>query len=59
MNTKAIGKKCWVVPDGYIPRLTENDCNNLNEYISYECACILNTNPRDARIELTVYIEEE
>ena len=55
---KAIGKKCWVVPDGYIPQTTENDSNNLNGYISHECACILNTGPKDAQIDLTIYFED-
>ena len=58
MKTKAIGKKCWIVPDGYIPQLTENDSGNLNGYISHECACILNTGPNDAQIELTIYFED-
>ncbi len=58
MNTKAIGKKCWVVPDGYIPQLTENDKENLNGYISHECACILNTGPKDAHVSLTIYFED-
>lgn len=58
MNTKAIGKKCWVVPDGYIPQLTQNDSNNLNGYISHECACILNTGPKDAHVNLTIYFED-
>ena len=55
---KAIGKKCWVVPDGYIPQTTENDSNNLNGYISHECACILNTGSKDAQIDLTIYFED-
>jgi len=55
---KAIGKKCWVVPDGYIPQTTENDPKNLNGYISHECACILNTGSKDAKINLTIYFED-
>jgi hypothetical protein len=58
MKTKAIGKKCWLVPDGYIPQLTENDSNNQNGYVSHECVCILNTGPNDAIIGLTVYFED-
>ena len=58
MKTKAIGKKCWIVPDGYIPQLTENDSSNQNGYVSHECACILNTGPKDAQIELTIYFED-
>lgn len=55
---KSLGKKCWVVPDGYIPQVTENDSNNLNGYISHECACILNTGSKDARIDLSIYFED-
>ena len=55
---KPIGKKCWVVPDGYIPDTTDNDAHNLNGYISHECACILNTGSKDAKIELTIYFED-
>jgi hypothetical protein len=55
---KAIGKKCWIVPDGYIPQLTENDSSNQNGYVSHECTCILNTGPNDAQIELTIYFED-
>ena len=57
MEPKSIGKKCWIVPDGYIPQLTENDENNQNGYVSHECACILNTGPKDAQIELRIFFE--
>ena len=53
-----IGKKIWVVPDGYIPALTENDKDNPNGYESHECACILNCGVVDAEIELTIYFED-
>ncbi len=53
-----VGKKLWVVPDGYIPALTDNDKDNVNGYLSHECACILNCGPGDAEIELTVYFED-
>ena len=56
---KAIGKKCWVVPDGFIPRVTEHDKDNLNGYVSHECVCLLNTGDRDAAIELAVYFEDK
>ena len=58
MKVRAIGKKCWLVPDGFIPLLTDNDKDNLSGYLSHECACILNTGPNDAKIELTVYFED-
>lgn len=55
---KAIGQKCWVVPDGFIPRLTEDDRDNPNGYTSHECACLLNAGDNEARIQLTVYFED-
>ena len=58
METIKTGAKCWIVPDGYIPQLTENDSGNLNGYISHECACILNTGSKNAKIDLTIYFED-
>jgi hypothetical protein len=58
MDRKAIGKKCWLIPDGYIPQLTENDSGNLNGYLSHECACVVNTGRKEARITLTLYFED-
>ena len=55
---KPLGKKCWIVPDGYIPQLTESDSNNQDGYVSHECACILNTGPKDAKIDLAIYFED-
>lgn len=55
---KPIGKKCWVVPDGYIPLTTEQDKENRSGYLSHECACILNAGDADAAITLTVYFEK-
>lgn len=57
MSPKALGKKCWVVPDGFIPRVTEFDKDNRSGYISHECVCLLNTGSNDAALELTVYFE--
>jgi hypothetical protein len=55
---KPLGKKCWIVPDGFIPKVTDNDKNNLNDYVSHECACILNTSGDDIKIELSIYFED-
>ena len=55
---KPLGKKCWVVPDGFIPQVTEYDSNNRSNYVSHECACIVNTGPDDVQIELTIYFED-
>jgi len=58
MKSKGIGKKDWIIPDGYIPQLTDNDSSNLNGYLSHECACIVNTGAKDAHISLTIYFED-
>ena len=55
---KPLGKKCWIVPDGYIPQVTENDKHNQNEYFSRECICILNAGPDDVVITLSTYFED-
>jgi len=60
MNVKkAIGKKCWVIPDGYIPLIIEYNKNNRSGYLSHECACILNAGSADAAITLTIYFEKD
>ncbi len=55
---KPLGKKCWIVPDGFIPKATENDKNNQNGYFSHECACILNTGSEDIEVTLSLYFED-
>jgi hypothetical protein len=59
MIPRSLGKKCWVVPDGYIPRVTEHDRENRNNYVSHECVCLLNTGPNDVRVELAIYYEDQ
>jgi hypothetical protein len=54
----SLGKKCWTIPDGYIPQVTENDKHNQDEYLSHECICILNTGPDDVVITLSIYFED-
>ena len=56
---EAIGKRCWVVPDGFIPKLTDADRATPNGYVSHECVCLVNTGPKPADIELTVYFEDK
>jgi hypothetical protein len=57
-SNKSLGKTCWVVPDGYIPELTENDEINPNGYLSHECVCILNTGSEDVEVTLSLYFED-
>lgn len=55
MNGKAIGKKRWVIPEGYIPAYSNGP---EPEFTSHETACILNTSDEDAQIELTIYFSD-
>lgn len=51
-----IGKKIWVIPEGYIP---EESTGEGREFISHETACILNTNNVAANIEVTIYYADK
>ncbi|MDO8302509.1 MAG: sensory rhodopsin transducer [Sedimentisphaerales bacterium] len=55
-NNKNIGKHCWVVPDGFLPRIAEN--RDSTAYVSHECLCILNAGTEPASIEITIYFED-
>lgn len=50
-----IGKRRWVIPEGYIPASSTGDSRQMT---SHESACILNAGDRDARLELTVYFAD-
>lgn len=49
---KGIGKKCWAIPEGYIPPYGHG---STPELMSHESACILNTSDQEARIEITIF----
>jgi hypothetical protein len=49
---KAIGKKRWAIPEGYIPSESVSTDRAL---ISHETACILNAGDGDAHITLTIF----
>ena len=49
-----IGKRRWVIAEGYIPSDQEGD----RRFVSHETACILNAGARDARIEITLYFSD-
>jgi hypothetical protein len=52
LRMKAIGKKRWAIPEGYIPSESVSTDRAL---ISHETACILNAGDDDAHITLTVF----
>ncbi len=53
---KAIGKKTWVIAEGYIPSYGNG---KEPEFTSHETACILNASDQDAHIEITLYFTDK
>lgn len=51
----AIGKKCWVIAEGYIP---SQSIGPAPEMTSHETACILNTSGQEAHIEITIFYSD-
>ena len=49
---KAIGKKRWAIPEGYIP---SESISTDRALVSHETACILNAGDDDAHITLTIF----
>ena len=49
---KAYGKKVWLFPDGFLHSVS------LNDQVSHEAVCVLNTSDKDAKITLTLYFED-
>jgi hypothetical protein len=52
---KAVGKKIWVIAEGYIP---EKGQATTPELASHETACMLNASDEDAHVELFVYFAD-
>ena len=49
---KAIGKKTWVIAEGYIPSYSTG---REPEFTSHETACMLNTSNKNAQVEITIF----
>jgi hypothetical protein len=49
----AIGKKVWVIPDGELPN------KELGKWDSHEAIMILNTNPFEVKVRVTVYFKDQ
>ena len=49
----AIGKRVWVIPDGELPR------KELGKWDSHEAVMILNTNPHDVEVRVTIYFKDQ
>ena len=50
--SKAYGKKVWLIPDGFLHSVS------LNDQVSHEAVCVLNTSDKDAVISHTLYFED-
>ena len=51
----AIGKKLWVIPEGYIPGASTGQGRAFE---SHETACILNASEREAHVRITLYFAD-
>ncbi|MDM9558420.1 MULTISPECIES: sensory rhodopsin transducer [Bordetella] len=52
---KDIGKRLWVIAEGYIPPTSTGSSRQLS---SHETACMLNAGDRDAQVEITLYFAD-
>lgn len=50
-----LGKKVWAIAEGFIPGDSTGPAPQMT---SHETACILNTSPEAANIEITVYFSD-
>ena len=51
----AIGRTCWVIPEGYIPGGSTGSGRALE---SHETACMLNAGERDAHVRITLFFKD-
>jgi hypothetical protein len=50
-----VGRKCWAIPEGYIPSGSVSQDHAL---VSHEAACILNVSDDHADITITLFFED-
>ncbi len=53
---EALGKKTWVIAEGYIPPYGHG---HEPEFISHETACMLNSGDQDAHVEITIFYKDK
>ena len=53
---EALGKKKWVIAEGYIPK---ESTGKAPEFISHETACILNTSDKPAEVEVFIFFSDK
>lgn len=52
---KPIGKKTWIIAEGYIPPASSSD---KPEFISHETACVVNPSDQDAHLAITIFFAD-
>jgi hypothetical protein len=53
--TESLGRKTWVIPEGYIPSWSHGP---EPQFTSHETACLLNTSEEEAHVEIKVYFSD-
>lgn len=54
-RTPALGRKRWVIAEGYLPAWSHGQQPQLE---SHETCCLLNTGETAVRVEITLYFED-
>ncbi|WP_438349183.1 sensory rhodopsin transducer [Paenibacillus sp. FA6] len=52
LHTEGHGSKHWVIPDGYIPEVSQGILQ------SHESICVLNSGNEAAELQITIYFED-
>lgn len=52
----SIGRKNWVIPEGYIPTYSNSTGREL---LSHEAVCILNASDLDAHVNITIFFSDQ
>lgn len=52
-----IGRKSWVIAEGYIP--PDSKAEKGPRFVSHETACMLNAGDKDAHITITLYFTDK
>lgn len=54
MSAKALGRKVWAIPEGYIPAWSHGPEPQM---LSHETVCLLNTSDQEAHVSITIYFK--
>ena len=49
---QAIGRTCWAIAEGYIPRESHGPAPQMT---SHETVCLLNTSDKNAEVRITIF----